>query len=121
MVTLCRKRDDIMARISKTQIYAIRWLNSQKKTAEEISEELNISVKQVKKLLEESFEHKQSSGIENASSLAKSMIVNKTNGKQTNNVTILTKEASSFTDTKLVSPSVNKSKNNNTIFKIHDK
>lgn len=110
-----------MARISKTQIYAVRWLHNQNKTVEEISEELNISSKQVKKLLEESFEHKQTPGIENASSLAKSMIVNKTSGKQNNNVTILTREASAFTDNKAISSPSTKAKNNNTIFKIHDK
>jgi orotate phosphoribosyltransferase-like protein len=109
-----------MARISKTQIYAVRWLHSQKRTAEEIAEELTISLKQVKKLIEESFEHVQSPNIQNGSSLTNSMIINKTNGKQNTNVTILTKEASTFIDAQKSNPKNNK-KNANNIFKIHDK
>lgn len=112
-----------MARISKTQIYAIRWLHSQKKTVEEISEELGIGIKQIKTLVNESFEHPQEPSIQNASSSAKNnMMLNKTNGKQNNNVTILTKEASAHADSvRSKSSQETKTKNPNSIFKIHDK
>ncbi len=41
-----------MARINKTQTYAIRWLNSQGLTNEKIAEELDLNIEQEQKNIE---------------------------------------------------------------------
>jgi len=47
-----RKRVDIMARVSKAQTYAVRWLNHENKDVDDIASELKLSVKQVTNILE---------------------------------------------------------------------
>jgi len=41
-----------MARISKAQTYAVRWLNHQQKSPKDIASELKLSIKQVEGILE---------------------------------------------------------------------
>lgn len=41
-----------MARISKAQTYAIRWLNQEQKTVENIATELKLTTKQVESVIE---------------------------------------------------------------------
>ena len=88
-----RKRVDIMARVSKAQTYAVRWLDHENKNTEDIASELNLSVKQVTNILEKygksegSVETKQEpvSGV-------RSMMNSKTNSNK--GVTVMTQEAS---------------------------
>jgi hypothetical protein len=103
MVKQCRKRDDIMARISKVQTYAVKWLSQEGKTPDEISEELKLSSDQVKKILEKNNSvNKDGSSIkttqEPAVSKSKNMMINTTMGKQSKTVSIMTREASEYND-----------------------
>jgi DNA-binding transcriptional regulator GbsR (MarR family) len=91
-----------MARISKSNIYAINWLAQQNKTKEEIAEELKLSIDQVSKALEKfNASNKDGATIKTAhqpSSKSKSLMINTTMGKKTNTVAIMTKEASEYND-----------------------
>lgn len=92
-----------MPRLSKTEIYAIRWLNSQGKTIEQISNELKISDTQVKKTLEKnhvSSDTKNSikTATEKTTSKMKDLMITKTSSKNINSVAIMTKEASEISD-----------------------
>jgi hypothetical protein len=105
MVTQRRKRDDIMARISKIQTYAVNWLSQEGKTPDEISEELKISTDQVKKILEKNNNvNKNGSSIKTTQepvvSKSKNMMINTTMGKQSKTVSIMTREASEYNDSK---------------------
>ena len=82
-----------MARISKAQTYAIRWLDHEQQKPEDIAAELKVSVKQVQGVLEKyarsegSVETKQ----EPVSGVRK-MMSSKTNSNK--GVTVMTSEAS---------------------------
>lgn len=88
-----RKRDDIMAsnKTTKTQEYAVLWLNSQQHNYTEIAKELKISVENIEKILKDT---KTATINESAQ---KSMITH-TSGKQINSVAIMTKAASEIVD-----------------------
>jgi|LakMenEpi03Aug12_release.lakeMendotaPanAssembly.Ray.scaffolds.fasta_scaffold518062_3 hypothetical protein len=92
-----------MARISKTNIYAVNWLAQQNKTPEEIAEELKLSVDQVSKILEKhNMTNTTGSNIKTAQepgvSKSKNLMINTTMGKQTKTVSIMTKDASEYND-----------------------
>lgn len=91
-----------MARLSKIQIYAIRWLNSQGKNNEQIADELDISNTQVKKTLEQNTSSKtDNETIKTAkepASRSQKLMIRETANKKTKNVAIMTKEASEFND-----------------------
>lgn len=91
-----------MARLSKTQIYAIRWLDSQQKSASEIAEELNLKEDQISKTIEKySISKKETNSIKDAKSpvsRSQNLMIRETSAKKTNNVAIMTKEASELND-----------------------
>ncbi len=79
-----------MAKLSKSNTYAIHWLNSQGQSIEEIGKELDIPVKQVSSVLE-----KQAT-----SKVGKypNLMINHTSAKKSKSVAIMTKEASEVHD-----------------------
>lgn len=84
-----------MSKLNKTQLYAIRWLLSQEKTQEFIAAELDINLEQVIKTVEKYGSSIKTSEVQTKHSPAKvSNMITKTSGKKTNNVAIMTKEAS---------------------------
>lgn len=95
-----------MAKLNKTQIYAIRWLNSQGLIANQIAEELNLLEKQIVSTLEKYAQSKTSEteDIKTVKSSAvpgsktKDLMITHTSGKKNNSVAIMTKEASEVSD-----------------------
>lgn len=90
-----------MARLNKTQKYAIQWLNSSGKTIEEISSELDIPVKQVGSVLEKNSNAGNEDKIPVATSKVGSipnLMINETASKRNKGVAIMTREASEVHD-----------------------
>ena len=92
-----------MPRLNKTQTYAIQWLNSQKKEVVEIADELKLSEKQVLTVLEKaSTATNDQSSVKTTKSPAgnrsQNLMIRHTAGKKTNNVSIMTGEASALHD-----------------------
>lgn len=98
-----------MSRLSKTQIYAIRWLESQKSTVPQIAKELKLKDSQIastiarhKKEIEVEVEtEKPSSAIKtktSSTSHSKNLMITNTSSKQMKNVAIMTAEASQYND-----------------------
>jgi orotate phosphoribosyltransferase-like protein len=90
-----------MAKISKANIYAIRWLNSQGQSSEQISKELNITHKQVTSILEKTATSGDDVNIPIKTSKTgqyPNLMINKTSVKQNKSVSIMTKEASEVHD-----------------------
>ena len=98
-----------MSRLNKVQIYAIRWLNSQGKNPNEIATELSLSENQISKTLEKygaSLDANQDKPIKTVSepvaakpkSKTQDLMIRHTSAKKTNNVSIMTKEASALND-----------------------
>lgn len=110
-----------MSRLKKIEIYAINWLNAQKLSPENIANELNLKVDQVKKTLEKNqVARSEESEIKTHSqpvnnSKSKDLMITSTSVKKNKNVSIMTKEASEYNDAvkKNTSPS---SRNNSGIF-----
>ena len=94
MVIQCRKRDDIMAKLSKSNFYAIQWLSSQGKSPSEIAQELNISEKQV----ESNITAQATQPADQSKITPKNLMITQTSGKGTNTVAIMTKQASELGD-----------------------
>jgi hypothetical protein len=94
----------MMARLKKTEIYAISWLFSQNISPENIAQELNLGVDQVTKALEKTHpsEGQNSVNIKTKTSPSKSkskdLMITATSSKKSNNVSIMTKEASEYND-----------------------
>jgi hypothetical protein len=108
-----------MARLNKTQIYAINWLNHIGKDQDTIASELKITTKQVISTIEKnqsSKNTKKSDPIKTASKSAakkivsKNLMINQTSAKKSNHVMIMTQEASMMNDTvkKNVDPQTNR-------------
>jgi hypothetical protein len=92
-----------MSRLSKTQIYAIKWLDYQNFAAIKIADELKLTLKQVSTVLEKQSKTGEENKIETKSSPVssnkpKNFMVNQTAVKKTNSVSIMTKEASAIHD-----------------------
>jgi hypothetical protein len=93
-----------MAKINKTQTYAIRWLHSQGKNNETIASELDITTKQVGSVIDKyttsSTETTESQLDTKKSpvSKAKDLMIKETSAKRSRNVMIMTKEASELGD-----------------------
>lgn len=88
-------------RITKNLGYAINWLVSQNKTIEEISEELDLTVKQVKSYVEKhNLANTKPLAVKSESTRIKSkeLMIRHTSNKKINNVAIMTKEASEIND-----------------------
>lgn len=94
-----------MSRLTKVEVYAIRWLNSQNFTNEKIASELDLNVEQVKKTVEKY----SSTGDQKKVPVKTSPvnIINTTSGKGIKGVSIMTKEGSEVGDKKH-KPIVNK-------------
>jgi hypothetical protein len=107
-----------MAKLSKTQIYAIHWLNSQNKDIDFISNDLNITNKQVSNILSKHTDTPANDGgavVDNIN--AKNLMITHTSGQKVNTVAIMTKDASSLGD-KIKSESVStKNRNDSAIFR----
>jgi len=100
-----------MSRLTKEQTYSIQWLNSQGMSSIDIATELSITEKQVEKILEKSSKVSDEPKIKTAKSpVSKShdMMIRHTSSKNTNNVSIMTKEASQYNDQVRPTPSNNK-------------
>lgn len=93
-----------MARLTKAETYAIKWLSSQGKNVDQIAEELKLTEQQVKRTIEKSHaSSKTKNNVKTATekannSKAKDLIITKTAGKNINSVAIMTKEASEVSD-----------------------
>lgn len=105
-------------KLSKHKLYAINWLYSNGKSVEEIAEELDLKSETINDYISES-------GIQNQSKLAtksqpvkssKDLMIRHTRDKKTNNVSIMTREASAFNDN-AKKKFRDKDKNQNYIFK----
>jgi predicted transcriptional regulator len=95
-----------MARTSKAQQYAVRWLNSQQMAVDKIAEELSITEKQVQSILDKNtvtVETKEADSINTVQqpvgSRSQKLMIRETAGKKINNVAIMTGEASMLNDT----------------------
>lgn len=80
-----------MAKLSKSSIYAIKYLFTQGLNAEQISQEINLSIDNINAIIE-------SEGLVQQSPSAKDLMINKTAVKRTNSVSIMTQEASMMND-----------------------
>lgn len=93
-----------MARLSKTQNYAILWLNSQGVELVKIADELGLTEKQVLSVIEKGIDTKISENAKiktvksSANSRSKNLMITQTAGKKTKNVAIMTQEASQLND-----------------------
>lgn len=88
-------------KITKQLGYAINWLISQNKTIPEISEELNLTEKQITSYVEKNnLTKSEPLAVKSQSTKLKSkeLMIRHTSGKKTNNVAIMTKEASEVND-----------------------
>lgn len=115
-----------MSRISKSEKYAILWLHSQGHNIEDISKEINIDdLSKIKRIIGSSqsknIDTDQSHNVIKTTSepvkqktpFQNLMINNSTSGK--NNVSIMTKDASSITDKKITKSNTE----NSAIFRIN--
>lgn len=88
-------------KLSKSTLYAINWLYSNGSTVEDIAEELKVSQVSVQQYIEK--HHVQdkpeiANKSERVKSKSKDLMIRHTKEKQTNNVSIMTREASAFND-----------------------
>ena len=92
-----------MARLNKTQQYAILWLNSIGKSVDTIAEDLGIETRQINKVLERAEKPNTTNNVQTVSSpvgksLSKDLMIRHTATKKNNSVAIMTKEASELND-----------------------
>lgn len=98
-----------MAKLNKSQIYAIQWLNSQGKSIEDISKELSITPKQIGPIIEKQATTGTQVDIPVSTSKVgnyPNLMISQTSAKKNKSVAIMTKEASQVHDaarSKLVS------------------
>jgi orotate phosphoribosyltransferase-like protein len=85
------------SKVSKNNIYAIKYLLDQGWQIENIAEEINLSVEAVQKIIDAENITPQKPQIKTA----KDLMINETAIKRTKNVSIMTKEASMQLDTKV--------------------
>ena len=98
-----------MARLNKTQTYAIYWLNNEGKSPEDISEELKLPLKQVVNCVEKAeINNNASKSLKNKSEPAKAKKKAKVNlVDEKRGVTVLTKGASELGDSIKSRPNIN--------------
>ena len=87
-----------MSRLNKLQIYAIRWLHSQNKTADFIADDLGLTSKQVSNAIEKFGTSTANNTIKTAKISSKDLMINETSMKKTKNISVMTKEASMYND-----------------------
>lgn len=125
MVNQCSE-GDIMSKITKNIGYAILWLNYKNKDITQISKELKLTTSQVSTFLEKNNTiNKPGTGElpvkQSPVKKSKDLMIMHTRDKKTNNVAIMTREASEFNDhvkQKLRTSTNNKS---NYIFKPNER
>ena len=90
-----------MAKLSKTNKYAISWLNQQGMTNEEISKELTLPLTQVARCIKTETSKESGTASENepvSKQSSKDLMITKTSGKGNSHVAIMTKAASEVND-----------------------
>lgn len=87
-------------RLNKSQKYAIQWMVYKKNEISQIVKELKIPTDIVTKFIEKNCKNNDNNSIQTKSSRvkAKDLMISKTAEKGTNNVAIMTKEASELAD-----------------------
>ena len=119
MAPQSRKRDGMMARLSKLQIYSIKWLNSQGKNIDEIANELNLKLttKQMEKIIPPSVIKEEQVAVVPTIGV-KDLMITSTSGKNNNTIAIMTKDASAAADHARTSSSQDpRSLNKNSIYR----
>jgi DNA-binding transcriptional regulator GbsR (MarR family) len=93
-----------MARTSKSNKYAVLWLNHSGMNADDIATELGMELKQVVSVLEKNINTTSENSVkttsEPVSTTPKDLMIRHTSNKKTNSVAIMTKEASELSDSK---------------------
>lgn len=90
-----------MAKLNKTQTYAIQWLNSQNKSIEDIAIELKITTKQVSSVVEKNTNAGEDAKVPvGTSKVGKfpNLMITETAAKRNKGVAIMTREASEVHD-----------------------
>lgn len=111
MVKSSRKREGMKNKISKSNIYAIKYLLDKGFRVDEISSEINLTTEHIEKIIE-------SEGLANkeaAIKKPKDLMINETAVKRNKTVSIMTKEASMQLDHK--TPSLKTHQSDTHIFK----
>ena len=105
-------------KLSKSKSYAINWLHSNGSSIEDIAKELDIQIETVKDYIDNTNITKQSKLAIKSQPVksSKDLMIRHTKEKQTNNVSIMTREASAFNDNAKKKLN-NKNNNQNHIFK----
>ena len=119
MAPQSRKRDGMMARLSKLQIYSIKWLNSQGKNIDEIANELNLKLttKQMEKIITPAIIKEEPVAVVPTIGV-KDLMITSTSGKNNNTIAIMTKDASAAADHARTSSSSDpRSLNKNSIYR----
>jgi ParB-like chromosome segregation protein Spo0J len=114
-----------MARLSKLEIYSILWLDYINKSIPDISKELKVDETKIKNVLEKNKkindpkDTKIKSGSESMGRIqAKDLMIRETIAKKTNNVSIMTQQASAaFEEMQKLSTSTTKNRNDSNIFR----
>ena len=107
-------------KITKNIAYAINWLLSQNKTPKEISDELNLTEKQIIAYIEKNNISKADNLATKSSkvkSKSKDLMIRHTSNKKVNNVAIMTKEASEVNDELKKKLNAGSNRNSKCIFK----
>lgn len=87
-----------MAKVNKSQVYAVKWLLDQNNSIDQIVEELGLPIKQVQDIADGYVPNPRPEppkGIE-----PKDLMIRHTSAKNSNSVSIMTKEASELNDSK---------------------
>lgn len=82
-----------MKKLNKNQEYAVLWLRQQNKNAAQIAEELEISLDRVEAAIRQNTDP-----VKATKSKSKDLMITQTSNKKTNNVAIMTGEASALND-----------------------
>jgi len=109
----------MMARLSKLQIYSIKWLNSQGKNIDEIANELNLKLttKQMEKIIPPAVIKEEPVAVVPTIGV-KDLMITSTSGKNNNTIAIMTKDASAAADHARTSSSQDpRSLNKNSIYR----
>jgi hypothetical protein len=109
----------MMSKLSKTQVYAIYWLNSQNKDIGFIAKDLKITNKQIINILSRKTDDTTNNDRETVvdSINAKNLMITHTSGQKVNTVAIMTKDASSLGDKIQTKDSATNNRNDNAIFR----
>lgn len=110
----------MMARLSKLQIYSIKWLNSQGKNIDEIANELNLKLttKQMEKIIPPDVIKEEPVVAVVPTIGVKDLMITSTSGKNNNTIAIMTKDASAAADHARTSSSQDpRSLNKNSIYR----